>query len=89
MLIGKDSVGHCDKEATEVIGLISLVSLLATGLQAAPRNGTGFFAFLYHLVQPLFARSTFYRLSDFLIRMTRKNGFHKVLLCACNCACKK
>lgn len=89
VLIGKDSVGHCDKEATEVIGLVSLVSLLATGLQAAPRNGTGFFTFLYHLVQPLFARSSFHRLSDFLIRMTRKNGFHKALLCACNCVHKK
>lgn len=42
--IGKDSVGHCDKEGTEVEQLISLVSLLATGLQAAPRNSIGFFA---------------------------------------------
>lgn len=75
MLIGKDSVGRCDKEGTEVVQLILLVSLLATGLQAAPRNGTGFFASLSHLVQPLFARSSCDGLSDFLIRMTRNTVF--------------
>lgn len=44
VLIGKDSAGYCGKEGTEVGQLILLVSLPATVLQAAPRNGTGFFA---------------------------------------------
>lgn len=49
--------------------------LLGTGLQAAPRNGTSFFASLYHLVQPLFVRSSCHRLSGFLIGMTRNMVF--------------
>lgn len=68
-------VGHCDKEGTEVVQLISLVPLLASGLQAAPENGTGFFAFPFHLVQPLSVRSSCHRRSHFPVRMTRDTVF--------------
>lgn len=74
VLTGKDSVGRCDKEGTEV-QLVLPVPLLVTDLQAAPRKGTGLFAFPCHLLQPLFGRGSCHKLSDFLIRMTRNTVF--------------
>lgn len=71
----KGSVGRSDKEGSEVVQLVLPVPLLVTGLQAAPRNGTGLFAFPCHLLQPLFGRSSCHKLSDFLIRMTRNTVF--------------